>query len=366
MHIPRHMHAAVTTEYGHIEWRQVPTPTIDDDQVLIKVAYAGICGSDLHIFSGDFQPRTKTPLIQGHEFAGTIVDVGKNVSNFSRNERVVVDPILWCGACAACKLGQYSACTSLKLVGVDMNGGFGQYVAVKEFMLHRIDGSISDRHAALVELYSIGFHACNRAALKAGDTVVIWGAGRVGQSILQAARTITDAPIFLIDVLANRLQLAANAYSDVVTIHAEQENAPDVIAQHTGGRGVDVAFEAVGHARVVANNPHPVRGCVQSIRGAGTVCVLGLSNEAVPLVMKELIWKEAKIIASRVSHGEFKEAIHHMAMGRLAPDILISGEFPAERVAEAFELLQNEPAENLKILLSFDGGEQTFSKSENN
>ena len=108
-----------------------------------------------------------------------------------------------------------------------------------------------------------------------------------------------------------------------------------MVQEITKGRGVDIAFEAVGHAVHLDNNPEPVVGCIRAIRGAGTVCVLGLSDEPVPLVMKELIWREAKLIASRVSHGEFRDAIDHMQQGHLNPEALISAEMPGSQAQQA-------------------------------
>lgn len=347
------MNAAVLTEYGKIEYQNVTAPGIKDNQVLIKVGSVGICGSDLHIYNGDFSPRTQTPMIQGHEFAGTIVEVGKNVNDYKIGDRVAVDPIIPCGQCAACKLGHYPACTNLKLLGVDVNGGFGEYVAADEHMLYRLTAKVPDKYGALVELYSIGFHACNRSGLQKDDTAVVWGSGRVGQVILQAARTKTKNTIFMVDVLDERLKIAASAYENVVTINANQVNPVEKIMDLTNGRGVDVAFESVGHARAVERAPHPVRGCVQSIRGAGTVCVLGLADEPAPLVMKELIWREARIVASRVSHGEFAEAIHHFDLGNLKPDAIVSAYIPAAEANDAFELLQTQPEKYLKIVMHF-------------
>jgi len=345
------MKAAVLTKYRTVEWQEVKDPEINDSQVLVKVSYVGICGSDQHVFNGEFHPRTHLPLIQGHEFAGTIVQAGKNVSGFSIGDRVVVDPIYWCGKCAACELKHYPACSSLKLLGIDSDGGFGELVAVSDFMLYRIDRNISDRHAAMVEVLAIGFHACSRAGLKAGDTAVIFGAGKVGQCILQAARTITDNTIFMVDILPNRLELAERIYDDIVTVNAEKEKPADVIQARTRGRGVDVAFEAVGHAHPVADLNHPVRQCVQCVRGAGTICVLGLADEPVPLVMKEMIFKEARLITSRVTHGEFGRAIEQLSKGRLKPEALISCEMSGGETQRAFELLEKRPQDYLKILL---------------
>ena len=345
------MYAAVTTEYRKVEWKKVQNPVATKNQVLIKTIYAGICGSDQHIFTGDFHPRTQLPLIQGHEFGGTIVDVGKNVDKYKAGDRVVVDPIIWCGECPACKLGHYPACKNLKLLGVDMDGGFGEFVAVDQSMLYPIGDNITDEQAPLIELMSIGFHANNRAKVKADDTIAIWGAGRVGQVILQAARTKTQSTIFMVDILDNRLSIAAEYYSNVIPINTENENPLEVIFEQTKGRGVDVAFEAVGHAHAVPNRFNPVRSCVKAIHGGGTVCVLGLSDGPVELIMKELVWGEAIIVASRVSHGEFKEAIENMEKGRLKPEALISKVLPASEAQKAYEMLKKEPQNFLKVLL---------------
>lgn len=346
------MKAAVLTEYGRFEWCEVPTPHIGDSQVLLKVNHSSICGSDIHIFRGEFHPRTKVPFIPGHEFAGTVFETGLEVNRYRRGDRVAVDPIFWCGSCAACNLGHYPACTSLKLLGVDVNGGFGEYVAVEERMLHKLNSNISDRNAALTEVYSIGFHACKRAAMQAQDTIAIWGAGRIGQCILQAARTQGNNTIFLIDILSDRLKLPLSKYDNIVPINLKEENPVEVIREFTHGRGVDIAFEAVGHAVKIPDRMNPLQGCIQCIRGAGTVCVLGQSNKPSSIFMRDLIWKEAKIVASRVNHGEFEQVIEHMSQGNLHPEVLISKEMPAKDIQEAFKLLEGQPDRYLKILLT--------------
>ncbi len=345
------MKAAVLKNYGEFQWRDVPEPSISDSQLLIHVNFAGICGTDLHIFKGEFHPRTQLPLIPGHEFSGTVQRTGGQVTHFNEGDRVVIDPIIWCGHCPACKRGHYPACTSLKLLGVDMDGGFGQYVAVDESMLYRLDDNISERDAALIEVYSIGFHAANRAGVKEGDTVAIWGAGRIGQSILQTVRTKTKNTVFMIDVIDSRLNIPMEVYGNVVVINAEKEGPLNVIKEHTNGNGVDIAIEAVGHAQEIAGRANPIQSCISAIRGAGTVCVLGLTAESTSLFMRDLIWKEAKIITSRVSHGEYSDAIKHLANGDLHPEILISAIMDAKDIQKAFELLEISPEKHLKILL---------------
>jgi threonine dehydrogenase-like Zn-dependent dehydrogenase len=347
------MKAAYLETYRNFTWKEISNPEVKKGEVLIRIQFASICGSDMHIFNGDFHPRTPIPFIPGHEMGGIVVETGEGVAGFDPGDKVAIDPIIWCGRCAACEQGHYPACTSLKLLGIDMDGGFCEYISVPSSMLYKAGKGIPDEHVALIEIYSVGFHANNRAGVKEGDTIAIWGAGRVGQVILQAARTKTQNTVFIVDVLDNRLAIASNHYANVVTINATRENPVDVIKAHTQNRGVDVAFEAVGHAQAIHDVPNPIRGCIQAIRGAGTVCVLGLSDEPVPVVFKEMIWKEAKIVASRVNHGEFAEVLTCLQQGLLKPEALISKVMKAAEIQSAFELLEREKENYLKVLLDF-------------
>ena len=347
------MKAAVLTEYNKVEWKEVPSPVCRPDEVLIRVSFGCICGSDQHIHKGEFHPRTRTPMIMGHEFAGVVHEVGAEVEGFAVGEKVAPDPIIWCGKCPACLRGHYPACTSLKLIGIDMDGGFAQFIALPPSMLYKVPDSIPHEHAALVEVLSIGFHAKNRAAVAAGDVIAIWGSGKVGLCILEAVRTVTDQTVFMVDILDERLAVGPAHYDRVIPVNAAKEDPVERIMRETGGKGVDIAFEAVGHAEELEKRVNPVWSCVRSIRGGGTVCVLGLGNEPSPLVFKELIWKEGHIVTSRVSHGEFAEAIANLEQGKLRPDALITGTLPASRTQEGFERLDADPANNLKILLDF-------------
>lgn len=347
------MKAAVLTEYNKIEWKDLERPRCGKNEILIEVKYGCICGSDQHIFKGEFHPRTKTPMVMGHEFGGVVAEVGEEVDGWEVGEKVAPDPIIWCGECSACKKGHFPACTSLKLIGIDSDGGFAQYISLPPSMLYKVPDNIPDEHVALVEVLSIGCHAKNRAKVQNDDTIVVWGTGKVGLCILEAVRTVTDNTVFLVDVLDSRLAIGAKYYDNVITINAEKENPVERILAETCGRGVDVAFEAVGHALEIDGVVNPVRGCVQSVAGGGKVCVLGLGNEPSPVVFKELIWKEATIVSSRVSHGEFSEVIDHLSNGRLKPEALISQVLPASQTQKGFEILEQNPEDNIKVLLDF-------------
>jgi threonine dehydrogenase-like Zn-dependent dehydrogenase len=275
------MKACVLKKYHYFEWADVPKPEIRNNEILINSKYASICGSDQHIFSGDFHPRTKLPLIPGHEFMGIVVETGSEVTDIEIGDRVAVDPVIWCGKCPACRRQHYPACTSLKLLGVDMDGGFGQYVIAKSHMLYKLTPNIPDIHGSLVEVLGIGFHSVNRAEVTENDSIAIWGTGKVGHSILQAVKTKTKGQVFLIDLIEDRLRKASIAYPDVITINALKEHPVEVIHDLTNGNGIDVAFEAVGHDTSNGATLNPVRGCINIIRGGGKVVVLGLGDEPV-------------------------------------------------------------------------------------
>ncbi len=347
------MKAAVLESYSNFIWKDVPSPEVKEDEVLVRIKFASICGTDLHIFPGDFHPRTQVPFIPGHEMGGVVEAVGKNVTGFEPGDKVAVDPIIWCGECPACKRKHYPACTKLKLLGVDLDGGFAQQISVPPHMVFKAAPHIPDEHVALVEIYGIGFHANNRAGTKTDDVLAIWGAGRVGQVILQAARTKTNGTIFMVDPLENRLEIAAKHFDNVITINPKKENPVDVIKKYTDGKGVDIAFEAVGHATEIEGVHTPVRSCIQSLRGGGKVCVLGLGDDPSPVLFKELIWKEGQIVTSRVSDGEFAEVLEHLNKGHLKPEALISKIMPGSEIQKAFELVQNEKEKYLKVLLDF-------------
>lgn len=345
------MKAAIIRTYGEIKQEEIPVPFLADDQIMVRVRYASICGSDQHIFKGEFHPRTKLPLIPGHEFAGVVEAVGKDVTGFHPGEKVTVDPILWCGKCAACQVGHYPACISLKLIGIDMDGGFAELIAVPAHTVFKIPDHISDELAALIEILSIGFHASSRAGVKESDDILIMGAGKVGQSILHAASTITKGKIILADILDDRLAIALKAFPNLITINTTRTDPVSFIKELTNGRGVDIAFEAVGHDVKVPGRHNPARTCINAIKGGGTVCVLGLGDHPTEILMKELIWKEAKIVSSRVSHGEFAKTIEALDKGTIHPENMITGILDLKNAQEGFELLESEPGKHLKILL---------------
>ena len=172
------MRAAVFLGKEKIEIRDVPIPEIGEDEALVKVAFTGICGTDLHIYKGHLP--VDVPRILGHEISGEVVSVGRNSHGIREGDRVVVEPNFSCGRCTYCRIGRKNLCKYKVRLGVDIDGGFAEYVKVKADSLWKLDDSISLEEGALVEPLSVAVRAVNRAGLNVGSTVAIIGAGPIG------------------------------------------------------------------------------------------------------------------------------------------------------------------------------------------
>ncbi len=202
------MKAGILYSAKDIRVGEAPLPQIKPDEVLIESKAAGICGTDQHIYRGEFEARVKYPAIQGHEFGGVIVEVGSEVKGFKPGDRVVVDPVISCHSCPACRTGHINACQTLKLLGVDLDGGYGQYVAAPASHLFRLPDSVPMQHAPMVEMYGLGHHILQRGQVQPGETVALLGAGKLGAAELEIipAGRIAFKPIFV--VRAARLEHA--------------------------------------------------------------------------------------------------------------------------------------------------------------
>ena len=346
------MKAAVLYQDRDIRPGDVPDPRIAPDEVLVATSYAGICGTDLHVYRGEFAGRVKYPAILGHEFGGIIEEVGSSVQGFSVGDRVVVDPILSCHHCPACLTGHINACRTLRLLGIDLDGGFGQYVAVPVDRLIGLPEDIPMSHAPMVELYGIGHHVLSRGQVQPGETVAILGAGKVGLSVLDVLCHSAGAALTIsTDIHAFRLQTALKLGADCV-INIRDQDPVERVMEITGGVGVDCVIETIGHFHAVEGQEAPLAQAVQMIRNGGRIVTVGLGEQYSAVHFKTFVIKEAQMIASRVTCGEFPRAIRLLSKGLLHPDLLITHHLPAGDVAAAFGQSDREEAETLKIVLN--------------
>lgn len=209
------MKAAILEKWQHIQLQELPKPTAAADNVLLRVSRAGICGSDVHIFNGD-NPIAITPVVQGHEFMGVVDEPGSSVSGFSKGQRVVVQPLIFCGDCVPCRRGIPHVCEKLTVIGVNTNGGFAEYVSVPQDTLFSLADDMPDDVAVLAEPFSIGFHACQRGAIKPEDRVLVIGGGPIGFYAALTARELGVKQIIVSEPLVDRRNLIASYNLDVV------------------------------------------------------------------------------------------------------------------------------------------------------
>ncbi len=354
------MKAGILYNDKDIRVGDAPDPQIKPDEVLVKNLFAGICGTDLHIYRGEFHSRVAFPAIQGHEFGGVVEAVGKEVKQFKPGDRVVVDPIISCHSCPACLTGHINACRTLKLLGVDLNGGFGQYVAAPASHVFTLPDNVPMKFAPMVEMYGLGCHILLRGRVQPGESVVILGAGKLGLSVLDVLCHSANPGLTIItDIQPFRLATAKKLGADY-TINAEHEDPVARVMEITKGDGVDCVIECVGHyhetlaphaSAGVPGREAPLQQAVKMIRTAGRIVACGLGEQLSPVHFKTLVIKEAEIIASRVTLGEFPRAMRLMSKGLLHPELQVTHELAMRDVTSAFAQVDREDPRTIKIVL---------------
>jgi 2-desacetyl-2-hydroxyethyl bacteriochlorophyllide A dehydrogenase len=345
------MKAGILYKANDIRLGETLNPSIGPNEVLLESKAAGICGTDLHIYRGEFEARVSYPAIQGHEFGGVIAEIGADVVGFKPGDRVVVDPIISCHSCPACLTGHVNACRTLKLLGVDLDGGYGQYVAVPESRLFALPESVPMAHAPMVEMYALGHHILQRGQVQPGETVALLGAGKLGLSILDVlCHSASPGVTIVTDLQPFRLETARKLGADVA-INLNEADPVERALELTGGLGVDCVIEAVGHYHLPEGQEAPLAQAVKMIRSGGRIVTTGLGEQLSAVHFKTLVLKEAQIIASRVTRGEFPRAIQMMSRGLLHPDLLITDVKPLADITSAFAQVDREDPETIKIVL---------------
>ena len=344
--------------YGDREIRlgDAPEPEMRPDEVLVAPAYAGVCGTDLHIYRGEFHERVKFPAILGHEFGGVVEETGKAVTGIKAGDLVAVDPILSCHSCPACLSGHINACRSLKLLGVDLDGGFGRLVAVPSNRIYPLPETVPLEYVPMVEMYGLGHHVLQRGQVQPGESVAILGAGRLGLSVLDVlCHSAGAAMTIAVDVQPFRLEKARQLGADHV-INAAQEDPEERVAEITRGSGLDCVIECVGHYQAIEGQEPPLGQAVRMIRNGGRIVTAGLGEQLTAVHFKTLVLKEAGIIASRVTRGEFPRALRLLAKGLLHPALLITDRMPLAEIPKAFQKVDEEEPRTIKIVLDVRSG----------
>ena len=318
-----------------------PVPTLEEGHALIRINYAGICGTDLVIYAGKHK-RAAPPLIMGHEFAGEIVDLQAQGTHLAIGDRVVAEPLLPCGECYACTSGSYWVCKSLKLLGVDEDGAFAEFAKAPINRIYKIPEALSLQAAALVEPAAVAVHAVRRSRAQLGSRAVVLGGGPIGLLVAQVARAATAMPVELVEVNDWRIGLARQLGFD--PIDAKKGGVEKEVLSRTGGNGADVLFDAAGAATTVLQQP-------ELTRIHGQVVMVAIPEDPRPVNLASIALKEIELVGVRVyNSSDYETAISLVAERRINLEPLVSHVFPLEDGQEAIELFEK-GTDCMKVLL---------------
>ncbi|MFZ7133925.1 MAG: zinc-binding dehydrogenase [Eubacteriales bacterium] len=329
------MRAVIKTAKGYdqMELVEIDEPTATKNLVKIKVAYSGICGTDLHAFSGSYS-STMTPVILGHEFSGIVTEIGPDVKKVRVGDRVTSETTFTtCGQCIYCQTKDYNLCSNRQGLGTQVNGSMSQWILSREESVHILPDNVSLLSAVLTEPLACGVHACiEKADIKAGNTICVFGAGAIGLLLSQVAKA-KGATVILagISTDAERFKIGKKIGVDC-TIDQMQQNINEKVGSMTKGIGVDMVFECSG--AIAALN----KG-LEIVKKKGKVIQMGVFAEAQMKVATDLILnKEIEYIGSRSQKpSTWEKSIALLKDGLVVPEMIVTKISPLEDWREAFE-----------------------------
>jgi L-iditol 2-dehydrogenase len=344
------MNAAVLHGPRDLRFEQVPVPEPGPDEVLIRIAANGICGSDIHYYEdGKLGPFTVSrPYIPGHEACGTVVRGTRGTGALSERQRVAIEPGIPCRKCALCKAGRYNLCRDVIFLSAPpVNGTFAQYAAVAADFVHALPDALDDESGAFVEPVSVGVQACIRGGLKPADSVVVIGAGPIGLVTFLVAQAFGAAAVFLVDRLQSRLSLGKSLGAAEV-IDSSLGDPVERVAALTAGRGVDVVFDASGSSRGCALAPS------LATRG-GSVTLIGWPETAeLPFPIEMVIERELDVHGVNRYANAYPRAIALLAGAKIDVHPLITHKFRFSQVCEAFAFAADNPSLTVKVMVLGD------------
>jgi threonine dehydrogenase-like Zn-dependent dehydrogenase len=332
------MHAAVLVAPGRFELRDVPVPEVGPEDALIRVSRTGICGTDLHIFHGHYA-ADRLPMIPGHEFCGTVAAVGGKVSHLAVGTRCVADINIGCGHCFWCRRNEILNCPSMTQVGIGRDGAFAEFVCLPARLVIPAPDGVPDAVLALTEPVSCVVRAARKAGGGFARSVVILGAGPVGNLHVQMMRLVGAAPIIVADLSPERCAMALAAGADAAV--SDPAALKDRVLAMTEGRGADLVVESVGSPRLYGL-------AFELIRKGGHVAFFGLTGpeETVPVEILRTILEENSLKGSVAGMGEdMHDALTLLSHGRFRTEAFTRASYPLADIQAVFEEIASRPAD---------------------
>lgn len=317
-------------------------PKLLEGQARIKVIYCGICGSDIGIHTGK-HPRAMAPLTLGHELVGIIEEIKGDDNGFKVGDRVVPYPLISCGKCFACKTGIPHVCESLKLIGIDVDGGIAEYVNCNTDVLFKVEESISSKTAAVVEPLAVVIRTLHQSQFKSQDTAVIIGAGPIGILTGMVLKNSGASKIIISDIDNARLNMCRELGFDVVNV--KDKNLIDYVNESTDNIGVDVVFECSGSEASALD-------MTKICRISGTICMTGVHKAPHAVNLQDINFKEQTIVGSRVyTKREFGQAVEYANKHSNDLEKIVTHIISLDESHTVFDLIKNQNEDTVKILI---------------
>lgn len=318
------MRSAILEDVRRFAVREVLEPVLENDEVLIKVQYCGICGSDLHVYEigGGTGP--------GHEFSGDIVEVGPDVKGWGIGDRVAVMPRTSCGECYWCRRGEgFGLCEEFDVVLAQYEGAFRTYAKAKYGQLHKLPGELSYEHATLIEPTTCALHAIRLSGMKEGDVVAVLGLGPIGQLVARLAKALGAKAVYAAEKSQSRVELARDVADEVINVNVA--NPVDRILELTGGMGPDIVFECAGNVSTTQES-------IALVRKGGTIVVAGICSDAVEIPFGNIVLRGLTIkgFVGWSADNEYASALNLIKDKKIDVAPLLTCKMPLDEINEAF------------------------------
>ncbi len=345
------MKVAVMEGIGKMGYTQRPIPAPKADEVLVKLEYVGICGSDMHYYEtgaiGDYV--VKPPFVLGHEPGGTVVGVGSHVTHLKVGDKVALEPGKTCGHCEFCRQGKYNLCPDVVFFATPpVDGVFQEYVAHEAALCFKLPENVSTLEGALIEPLAVGFHAANQGGAHAGQTAVVMGAGCIGLVSMMALKAEGVSRVYVVDVMAKRLEKALELGADGV-INGKDEDAVEAVRKLTGGAGCDLVIETAG-------TEFTTRQAIQMTKKGASIVLVGYSKTGeMTLPMSLALDKELTFKTVFRYRHIYPMAIDAVAAGKVNLKGIVTDIFDFDDIQNAMDRSVADKANIVKAVVRIAG-----------
>ena len=337
------MKQAVLLAPGKLIIREVERPKLLPDQVLIKIRRIGICGSDIHVYHGT-HPYTGYPIVQGHEVSGVIAEIGENVTGLNMGEQVVFLPQITCGTCFSCCNHREHICDHLKVIGFQSNGAAQEYFPVDANKVLKTPPGVSPDHAAMIEPLAVAVHALSRFGDVTGRSVLVLGAGTIGNLVAQSARAMGALKVMITDISEYKLS-KARACGISTAVNPLQVNLGEAIGEDLGPDKADMIFECVGVQDTISQ-------AIENARKGSFIVVVGVYGQKTAIDLGLIQDREITISGTLMyQKRDYEQAISLIDGGSINLEAMITHRFPFDEYTEAYQAIEALNGEFLKIMI---------------